>query len=406
LESASFAFSPSVGRFPSKRFIFDLVRYQPGGVSRADLARQTGLTRSAITAIVNQLLESGFVREQMQGYRASNRKPVLLEINPAKGWVVGIDMGVTHLAIVVVDFSAHPIAEFETPFDITLGPEKCLDMVNDFFYKTLENAGLQPTEIMAVGLGVPGPVWLESGTVCSPPIMPGWHNYPIRKHLEAIWKLPLSLSNDAELGALGEWAYGAGRGEKNLIYIKVGSGVGCGLLLNGRIYSGARGCAGEIGHTIIIEGGPTCSCGNSGCLEAIAGGAGIARMAREAIANGRRTQLDTMNDLDKITARDVAAAARQGDLVAQQIISEAGVYLGTAIATLVNIINPGQIVVGGGVAQLGDLLLEPIRQSVETRSLLSCRESLRITAAVLGRRSSCMGAVVTALNLYCDRAMA
>lgn len=238
--------------------------------------------------------------------------------------------------------------------------------------------------------------------VSNPPIMPGWDGFPIRAQLENLWHHPISLGNDAELGALGEWAYGAGRGENNLAYIKVGTGVGAGLLMAGRIYRGASGTAGEIGHITIERDGPECTCGNYGCLEAMAGGMAIARKARQAVEHGRRTQLSAIAP-DKILAVDVAHAAQQGDLVSQQIITETGKYLGIAIASLVNIFNPGMVVIGGGVAQLGDLLLEPIRKTVLERSLHSAAKEVRITSAVLGRRASAMGAVVQAINLSLDR---
>jgi glucokinase-like ROK family protein len=246
---------------------------------------------------------------------------------------------------------------------------------------------------------VPGPVVFEAGIVSGPPIMPGWDAYPIRDHLEELWQCPVTLNNDAELGALGEWAYGAGRGERNLAYIKVGTGVGAGLLLDGQIYTGATGSAGEIGHITLDENGPLCSCGNKGCLEAMASGEAIARRGKDAVKRRQRTQLSSVVPVESLSARDVIAAARNGDLIAQQIMTEAGMHLGTAIASLVNLFNPGMVVVGGGVAQIGDLLLEPIRQTVRERSLRAASRAVRITAALLGRRSSGMGAVVQALTL-------
>jgi glucokinase-like ROK family protein len=254
-------------------------------------------------------------------------------------------------------------------------------------------------DVLAVGVGVPGPVVSEAGGVIAPPIMPGWDNFPIQAHLEALWGHPITLNNDAELGALGEWAFGAGRYIKDLLYIKVGYGIGAGFLLGGQIYSGATGSAGEIGHITINDNGPLCTCGNRGCLEALAGGRAIAQQAQKAIQSGKRTQLSTIQPQDKMTAIDVAVEARKGDLVAQGIISSAGEYLGIAIANLINVVNPGMIVVGGGVAQMGDLFLEPIRQSATQRSLPAAARVVRITAAVLGRRSSGMGAIVQALSL-------
>jgi glucokinase len=221
--------------------------------------------------------------------------------------------------------------------------------------------------------------------------------------LENQWKSPVSVNNDAELGALGEWAAGAGRGERNLAYIKVGTGIGAGLLLDGQIYRGVTGSAGEIGHLTIEENGPLCTCGNHGCLEALAGGRAIALQAQDAIKAGSRTQLSNIQPIESITAREVAAAARRGDLLAQQILRQAGERIGVAIAGLVNLFNPGMVIIGGGVAQAGDILLEPIRQAVERRSLPASTRVVRITTAMLGRRSSSMGAVVQALTVALHR---
>jgi glucokinase-like ROK family protein len=342
------------------------------------------------------------VDEIETGPTTGGRRPILLAINPDFGYVVGIDLGATHLRLVLTDFLAHVLDEIEYPISVVDGPQKSLAQIDHYITEMLDRAKLNIGQISAVGMGVPGPVVSKAGEVTSPPIMPGWDGYPIRKHLEEQFHLPVMIGNDAEFGAIGEWAYGAGRGENNLAYIKVGTGVGAGLLLDGRIYRGATGSAGEIGHITIQANGPLCTCGNYGCLESMAGGKAIARNAREAIQAGRRTQLSAIA-ADKIMAVDVAAAAQQGDLVAQQIITDAGTYLGIAIASLVNLFNPNMIVIGGGVSQLGDLLLEPIRKTVMERSLYSAAKIVRITSAVLGRRASTMGAVVQAINLSLDR---
>jgi glucokinase-like ROK family protein len=245
---------------------------------------------------------------------------------------------------------------------------------------------------------VPGPVILDAGMVVSPPIMPGWDRYPIRASLEKKWNCPVTLNNDAELGALGEWAYGAGRGEKNLAYIKVGSGIGAGLILNKQIYGGTTGAAGEIGHLTIDENGPLCNCGNHGCLEAFAGGHAIARQAQALVQSGKRTLLAELPPQD-ITAREVAEAARRGDLYAQEILHRAGTYIGIAIAGLINLFNPSVVIIGGGVAQAGDMLTTPIRQAVRERAMRVSEQGVRITTAMLGRRSILIGATVQAVNV-------
>jgi len=383
----------------NKHAVLDLIRFTSGGISRAELAQRMDLSRAAMTAIVNDLLESGVIRESESRASQSGRPPIILEINSARGYVAGIDMGASHLSIVVTDFSARVIDEVEVPFKIGEGPQASLQLANSLLQDLLRKNNLTLQNLSAIGVGVPGPIASEAGMVYAPPIMPGWDGYPIQAELEAKWDIPVSLNNDAELGALGEWAYGAGREENFLAYIKVGTGIGSGLLLNGQIYRGATGSAGEIGHLTIDENGPVCDCGNAGCLEALAGGKAIARQAQDAVRKGQRTLLSSLGPVESITARDVAAAARRGDLVSQQIITRAGNYLGIAIAGLVNLFNPKVIVVGGGVSQMGDLLLQPIRDAVTRRSLPASVRTVKINTAVLRRRSSSMGAVVQALSM-------
>lgn len=382
----------------NKHAIIDLIRFTPGGISRVELSRIMGITRAAVTTIVNQLQADGIVTE-VEAHFPSGRKPIVLEINPELGRVVGIDMGATHITLLVTDCAAHVLNELEIPFDVNQGPRVSLAILENAMKNLLEKAGIPLSEIKAVGMGVPGPIVENAGMVLGPPIMPGWDGYPIREHLQEKWGVPVAIGNDAEMGAIGEWAYGAGRGTRNLAYIKVGTGVGSGLLLDGQVYRGTTGCAGEIGHITLNEAGPVCTCGNRGCLEAMAGGWAIASRGREAATSKARTVLSEMGDPKAISASDVIEAARQGDLIAQQIVSEAGGHLGTAIASLVNLFNPSMVVIGGKVSQMGDLLLEPIRRTVRKRSLKAASRDVRIMAAYLGKRSSGMGAVVEALSI-------
>ena len=377
----------------------DLIRFTPGGISRVKLAQRMDLTRAAVSAIVNDLLASEAIHESNTALSNIGRPAVALEINPQRGFVAGVDMGATHLTILVANCAAHVIEEMEIPFDITRDPAACLDQADELLREVTRRACIQVEDLLAIGLGVPGPILAEAGTVIAPPIMPGWDRYPIRDTLEKRWGRRVSLNNDAELGAVGEWAYGAGRSARNLAYIKVGTGVGAGLLLDGHIYRGATGSAGEIGHLTVDVNGPVCTCGNRGCLETIASGQAIARRAQEAVRAGKQTQMSLQGNNGILTAEDVATAAGRGDLVAQQIIAESGAQLGVAIAGLVNLINPNMVVVGGGVAQIGDLFLEPVRREVRRRSLPASARTVQITTALLGRRSISMGAVVQAASI-------
>jgi glucokinase-like ROK family protein len=376
----------------------DLIRFADRGISRADLADRMGLTRAAVTLIINDLIANGIILNTESRSTASGRPPVALEINPQQGIVAALDMGATHFSVALSDFSARILQEIEVPFRIDDGPEVCLRQASQVLGELLHKRGLLSSDLAAIGVGVPGPVIAEKGMVMAPPIMPGWDRFPIRETLEKKWGTVVTLNNDAELGALGEWAYGAGRGEKNLAFIKVGSGIGAGLIINQQIYGGTTGSAGEIGHLTVDENGPLCACGNHGCLEAFAGGHAIEAQARKLVASGKRTLLSEKR-LDSITARDVAEAARRGDLAAQEIVKRSGTFIGIAIAGLINLFNPSTVIIGGGVAQVGDLLTGPIRQAVRERSLRASEHSVRITTAMLGRRSSLMGALVQAINV-------
>ena len=382
----------------NKHAVVDLIRFAGRGLSRTDLAEEMGLTKAAVTVIVNDLIASGIIVETESRTTSSGRPPVVLEINPNHGLVAAIDMGAMHLSVALGDFSTRILEEIEIPFQIADGPEKCLKEADRILHELLSKRGLIPSDLSGIGVGVPGPVITELGTVMAPPIMPGWDRYPIRATFEEQWETAITLNNDAELGALGEWAFGAGRGERNLAFIKVGSGIGAGLIVNRQIYSGTTGSAGEIGHLTVDENGPLCACGNHGCLEAFAGGHAIATQARKLVASGKRTLLSE-KDIGTLTAQDVAEAARRGDLPAQEVLKRSGTYIGTAIAGLINLINPSTVIIGGGVAQVGDLLTTPIRQAVRERSLRASEHGVKITTAMLGRRSSLIGALVQAINI-------
>ncbi len=382
----------------NKHMVLDHIRFARQGYTRAALAREIGLSRAAVSAIVSELLERGLVREAERMSTSGGRPPIRLEINPQRGYAVGVDIGVTHITLVLADFAGAVLAERREPLAIEDGPKECIRQVDVHLRALLAGADLLPGDVAAFTVGVPGPVSSEEGTVIAPPIMPGWEQYPIRRDLEMRWERPVLLGNDADLGALGEWVYGAGRGTSHLAYVKVGSGVGAGFIFNGEIYRGAQGYAGEIGHITLVKDGPLCSCGNRGCLEALAGGKAIARQMQDAVRRGLPTRLEHVQPVERITARDVALAAQMGDLLSQQVVTDAGHYLGIAIANIVNLLNPDVVVIGGGVAQMGDLLLDPIRRTVRERSLRGAVNAVRIVSSVLGTRSSAMGAVTFALT--------
>ncbi len=382
----------------NKLVLLEHIRLSRGGISRAELARRIGRSRAAVSTIVNDFLRQGILIEVGQGASAGGRRAVLLQLNPARGYLIGVDLGVTHYGLLITDLAGQVRYEVSRPWQIADGPRPCLDAVRQLVQESLSAAGVPLQAVLACGVGVPGPINIRLGGVVNPPVMPGWDGYPIRAELEGAWNCPVYLENDANLGALGEWTFGAGRDTEMLVYIKVGSGVGAGVVYQGQIVRGETGSAGEIGHVTVLADGPRCRCGNQGCLEALAGGQALAAQAAEAVQSGVATQLSLLAPPEQLTAREVGLAARRGDLVAQQLLSQAGRYLGLSVANLVNLLNPGLVVVGGGVAQVGDLLLDPLRQTVRRRTMAALRDTVRITSASLGRRSTALGAIALAMQ--------
>ncbi len=381
----------------NKALIIDLIRQAESGISRAELAEELYVSRTTVSAIITDFLTEGLVLERGAGVSRGGRRPIVLEINPDAGRVVGVDIGATHLVVLVADLNGRVLAEAEEPMAIEVGPVPCLEQALALVAATLVQACSQLDQVRAIGVGVPGPVIAEQGIVSAPPIMPGWDAFPIRAELMARWQRPTTLDNDADLGALGEWTFGAGQGADNLAYIKIGTGIGCGLLLDGHIYRGVLGTAGEIGHITVAEGGPPCTCGNYGCLEAMAGGRAIAQRAELAVRAGQRTSLAQVAGSGPLTTQAVAQAALAGDPVAQQLLADAGRHIGSAVASLVNLLNPGRVVLGGGVTKSGSYLLDPLHQAIAERTMRPSRQAVQVVLAQLGRRSVALGAVSQAL---------
>lgn len=378
--------------------MFEAVRVNQDGISRADVARVTNLSRATVSAIVGDLLVAGLIREARVGASRGGRRPTILELNPDAGRVLSVDIGATHLMAAVGDLRGGVLGEYGAELDVAQGPERCLAVVDSAVRALLAERGLELGQVTSIAVGVPGPVVAKLGMVVAPPIMPGWDGFPIQDRLRDMWGRPAFVDNDADLGALGEWTFGAAQGENNVAFVKIGTGIGCGLLINGSIYRGVLGTAGEIGHVTISEDGPPCTCGNYGCLEAMAGGRAIAQRAQMAVKAGQRTSLSTLNHTRELTARDVAVAAQNGDPVSQQLLSDAGRHIGSALASLINLLNPGLVLIGGGVAGSGDFFINPIRTAVRERSMQASFEATRIELAALGARSTVLGGLAAALS--------
>lgn len=360
-------------------------------VSRAHIARVTGLSIATVSEKVETLLRQRLVIEVGRGTSSGGRRPQLVSFNRLAGYILAIDLGATSVDVGVTDLDTNIIASVEKDVDVAAGPEPVLCAIRDIANELLTSLGIDRERVVGIGMGVPGPVEFNTGMLSSPPIMPGWDRYPIRGFWVEEFDCPCYVDNDVNIMAIGEHTQGVGRGVENLIFVKVGTGIGAGIICNGSIYRGSQGCAGDLGHIDVGE-DVLCWCGNTGCLEAIAGGQGIAWRAKQLAQEGRSAFLaEVLAEKGTLTAEDVGFAAAHTDAASVELIRESGTLIGRAVATMVSLFNPSLIVIGGGVARIGDSLLASIRQTVyhrspplATRELAIKNSSLRDQAGMIG----------------------
>jgi glucokinase len=303
---------------------------------------------------------------------------------------VGIDLGGTQLRVAVADDRGRLRTVVRHPTEAARGRQHVVNRIVAAVAEALEADGTSAGRVHALGIGLPGPVDPAMGLVISPANLPGFRNVPLNRILTRATGIPSFLHHDAHLAALGEHRRGAARDASELIYVTVSTGIGAGILLRGELYAGAHGIAGEVGHIVVQRDGPLCTCGNRGCLEAIASGTGIARAARE---SAPQTPGSALHALLEPHAEDVVRAARAGDELGTAILDNAGTYLGLAIGTLVNLFNPQLIVLGGSVIKAGHFLLGPMRRSMNESSWKAARRGLRIVRPALGDDVGLIGAV-------------
>jgi len=304
--------------------------------------------------------------------------------------LIGVDLGGTQLRVAVADDRGRLRTVVRRPTEAARGRQHVINRIVAAVKDALQEDGTAPRRVRALGIGLPGPVDPAAGLVISPANLPGFKNVPLNRILTRATGIPSFLHHDAHLAALGEHKRGAARGATEVIYVTVSTGIGAGLVLRGELYAGAHGIAGEIGHIVVQRDGPLCTCGNRGCVEAIASGTGIGRAARELAP---QTPSSVLHLLENPGPEDVARAARAGDALATSILENAGAYLGIAIGTLVNLFNPQLIVLGGSVLKAGAPLLRPMRRSMNASSWKASRRGLRIVPPALGDDVGLIGAV-------------
>lgn len=381
------------------------VREQRAPVSKAELVRLTDLSLATVTEHVDLLLDGGLLREEDVGVSSGGRKPKLYGFNADGGRIVAIDLESTHVNVAVTDFCLRILASTSSDdIDVGQGPETVLSHIQELVFGLLQEAKVPPDQVKAVGMGLPGPVSFSTGLPSSLSIMPGWDSYPVGAFWKKHFDCPSYIDNNVYTMVLGERTAILDNGSADMIIVKIGNGIGAGILCNGEIYRGATEHAGEIGHTNIGH-DQLCYCGNRGCLEAFAGGRAIAARAEALARDGRSATLAAMlAEKKKLALRDVVKAVGESDPDAVGLIRESGNAIGTVLAGLANFFNPSHIIVGGGVSQVGDVFLAAIRQAIYQHSLPLTNRSVVISHSILGANAGLVGAATLALDSTIARA--
>ncbi|MFD5617792.1 ROK family protein [Streptomyces yangpuensis] len=354
-----------------------------GSLTQAEIARTTGLSAATVSNIVRELKDGGTV--EVTDTSAGGRRARSVSLSGDAGIVIGVDFGHTHLRVAVGNLAHQVLAEETEPLDVDASWADGFDRAEALVGRLIEGIGVGLDKVIGVGLGVPGPIDVESGTLGSTAILPGWAGINPRQELSQRLGVPVYVDNDANLGALGELVWGSGRGVKDLAYIKVASGVGAGLVINGQIYRGPGGTAGEIGHITLDESGPVCRCGNRGCLETFA----AARYVLPLLQGTHGPEL---------TMERVVELARDGDPGCRRVITDVGRHIGSGVASLCNLLNPSRVVLGGSLAEAGELVLAPIRESVGRYAIPSAARQLSVLTGSLGGRAEVLGALALVLS--------
>ncbi|MET4622761.1 putative NBD/HSP70 family sugar kinase [Arthrobacter sp. 2762] len=353
--------------------------------TRADLAGITGLGRAAISARLEPLLKLGLVVPASGAPSTGGRPSARLAFNPGARLAAAADVGATHATVAVTDLSGTVLVETTERIEISSGPEAVLDWLLMALKRLLKVLERPTADVIAVGIGLPGPVEYSTGKPTSPPIMPGWDGFDVPGYVQQTFDVPVLVDNDVNLMALGERAT-RWPNEDNMIFLKVATGIGSGVVSGGELQRGAAGVAGDVGHIAVSRGaGILCRCGKSACLEAIAGAPAIAAQLRE-------------NGLEATTGSDVVALVRSGDLAAIQAVRQAGRDIGEMLNMCVSFINPSLIVVGGSLAQSGEHLIAGIRETVYARSTPLATQRLNITQSETGPKAGVVGASILAVE--------
>jgi len=358
-------------------------------ISRAEIANQTGLNKGTVSSLVNELIEEQLIFESGPGESSGGRRPVMLLFNQVTGYAIGIDVGVNYILGVLTDlqgeiFTERLVKYHDLPYEDIL--EKIMSMIDEL----MASAPASPYGIVGIGIGVPGVVNNEGKILLAPNL--GWTNIDLKTQIEDKYGVPVIIENEANAGAYGEKKLGAGRNYENIIYVSVGIGIGVGLILNGRLYKGVNGFAGELGHMTIVDGGAKCRCGNEGCWELYA--------SEQALVDNAKHLGLKLSLSDELTLEDLNELACKGDASAIKLFDQIGYYLGIGINNIINIFNPEQVIIGNRLASSEVWVNKGLSKSLEGRTLWFNQQNFHVTFSNLSTHSSALGAAVFAIEAF------
>ena len=366
-------------------------------LSRADLAAATGLNKTTVSNLIDELIADGFVREIGRDASGGGRPGVLLELNADGGWIIGGEIGVGRMTVIVANLRAGIAWRREANFDKDSGQEVVLQRLDALLRQARQFAQRSDRRLLGVGVTVPGLVDVSSGVLVFEPNM-GWRDVPLRERLAAKLQMPVFIDNDANAAALAERYFGAAQDVEDFAYVVANIGLGAGLVIGGQIFAGASGYAGEAGHTTIDPDGPVCRCGNRGCWERLASQRALIERVDVALQAGRPSRITSTVDGGEITLQSILDAARQGDEVARGALHETGTYLGIGIANLINLLNPQLVAFGGSLSLAHEFLMPAARQVVAERVMGEPGRAARIVVSALEADACVLGGVALVLH--------
>ncbi len=376
--------------------------FHRGPVTQREISKTAGLSFATVTSVVSPLEKLGIIQRSTASSTNTGRPAGLYKCNPTYRHVLGIEARKDELFFILSDLQGHVLSQNSISYDKKIGKEGFLNLLLRETKDKIARVGAKENKLLGIGIGVAGLVNPANGSVAMLSHLSNWGSIPLREIMEEKFKLKVSVHNLAAAAALGESWYGLGRDKANFLFLSVTDGVGGGIFINDQLYTGTSGTAGEFGHISVDDHGPVCTCGNVGCLETFTSVPAIVQSARKSVSDGVSSAIKEIvgGDLDKITFSTLVEAAKREDKLAYKLFTDVGRYLGEGIVSLVNVLNPERIVIGGDLAQAGSLILDPVNDVLKRQALEVPRKSVEIVFSGLGDSASALGSVVPLIEEF------